>query len=470
MRRITPLLNFMSRLAARLLRVRNTDPEVVRRGQMLIFLSTALILIALLYLLYFSIHNLQTPGPVPFSDWLSIGLASSHLFTSALIIKLAKEGKTKAGSALWLGWYALTITGVALPRMEVSFHEMTARLLTPIVAAGPLLGAWWSIITAVVVSIFETGIAFVMVPALEPDPLMGAYMRNLLISSTMWLFSSLLERGLSESEALRREADNLRDMALEVTKLNFNLLKNICQQVETPTSLIVGYANLLIRHERTLSREGRRVVEMIRHNSYRLSTAIRETIGLSQLQSFIGGHPAVEFSPSALLADVAAELTPLIRRQGLNLEQVLDPRLPDRCTGYPIPLRYALTRTFQSVISGTQAGGRVTLQARPDGNNRWRISISSTSRGFTQEMLDLFSSTPSQDDTPPLVSGDRHMLGLLLAKELILSIGGSLFVESSPAGGTIITIDLPLETEHPQEELHSLDKPTRDTGAETLRL
>jgi hypothetical protein len=143
------------------------------RGQMLIFLSTALILIALLYLLYFSIHNLQTPGPVPFSDWLSIGLASSHLFTSALIIKLAKEGKTKAGSALWLGWYALTITGVALPRMEVSFHEMTARLLTPIVAAGPLLGAWWSIITAVVVSIFETGIAFVMVPALEPDSLMG---------------------------------------------------------------------------------------------------------------------------------------------------------------------------------------------------------------------------------------------------------------------------------------------------------
>jgi signal transduction histidine kinase len=429
---------------------------------MLIFLSTALIFIALLYLLYFLLHNLHIPGPVPPSDWLPIGLASSHLVTFLLIIKLAKEGKTRVGSALWLGWYGLTITAVSLPNIETSFQDMAARLMILSAAAGPLLGAWWSVIVAGLASLFETGIVLVMAPSLDPDSLVGVYMRNLLVGSTMWLFTALLEQGLAESEALRREADNLRDMALEISRLNFNLLENTCQQVEIPLSLIVGYASLLMRTERSLSREGRRVVEMIRHNSYQLNTIIRDTLSLSQLQSLLGGSLPVEFSPSSLLTEVTAELASLVRRQRLQLEWMIDPHLPDRCIGHPVPLKHALMRAVKGV-AGEIRFGRVTLEARLSRSDRWHITISSTSGGLTQEKLDLLSHSLSQDDTALSDSLDRNALGLLLARELILSTGGNLFVESSSAGGTIMTIDLPLVTEHPQAESHPPAQDHRDT-------
>jgi signal transduction histidine kinase len=146
---------------------------------------------------------------------------------------------------------------------------------------------------------------------------------------------------------------------------------------------------------------------------------------------------------SEVVTSTVASLQPLASEHGLELTDAVPQTL--MVSGDRDQLRQVIVILVDNAVRYTQAGGRIHVQARPDGSSAL-LTVHDTGIGIPASALErVFERFYRGDDARNRQSGGVG-LGLAIARELVTRHGGKISVTSTEGAGSTFTIRLPRST------------------------
>ncbi|HZQ19413.1 MAG TPA: HAMP domain-containing sensor histidine kinase [Terriglobales bacterium] len=256
------------------------------------------------------------------------------------------------------------------------------------------------------------------------------------------------------------EYSQLQERYLRTT----NALASAAHDLKTPLAILNGYVELLQSEKLgDLNERQREVLRDMQANGQRLLRYVQEFLTFSALET---GELKMKFEAgniSASLSEVCRLWSPRFQEKGLALYFLANEKLLEFPFDGP-KIERVVSNLLENASKFTPAGGTVWLHAesymwerrtvakpavtqerrrRPlTQPNSIKISVSDTGPGIPPEYhLEIF------DDffrLPVTEQVEGMGLGLSIARRLVLSMGGKIWVESEPGAGCKFCFILPL--------------------------
>ena len=238
------------------------------------------------------------------------------------------------------------------------------------------------------------------------------------------------------------ELERLKDEALEGNRAKSDFLAAMSHELRTPLNAIGGYAQLIELGLRgPVTPEQVEDLHKIQRSKDHLNTLVGGVLAFAK-----GGAGRIEIAARVIGVD------PL-------LDSVLDmihPQLLDRSlTLHRLPVedglavRADLDKTRQIVLNVlanalkfTPPGGTITVSARRD-DALVLIEVRDTGIGVPDDRRESIFE-PFVQARPAVQSRDGGVgLGLAISRQLARAMGGNLFVDAAPGGGSVFTLAIP---------------------------
>lgn len=227
-----------------------------------------------------------------------------------------------------------------------------------------------------------------------------------------------------------------------VNRMRRDFVANVSHELRTPLAAIQGYAETLLDGAIADERHNERFLRIIQQNSIRLTQITSDLMDLSQIESNANQLIYAPHSIRDLLRRAADAVRPAMVRQ--NHELVLEPILDS----YEIEtdsrsIQQILINLLDNAAKYTPDGGVVTLGAKLDGNSA-EFSVTDTGIGIASDDLPrLFERFYRVDKARSRAAGGTG-LGLAIVKHLVLSLRGSVDIESEPGAGSTFRVRVPI--------------------------
>lgn len=246
-----------------------------------------------------------------------------------------------------------------------------------------------------------------------------------------------------EAERLRLE----RDRAEATARAKTDFLARMSHELRTPLNAVLGFAQLLSQRIGSPDLdEQRQYVGHIEQAGWHLLKLINDVLDLSRIES---GETVLQHLPLALEPLLKTELSAiadLARTHGVQLLPVSV--LPEaRVQGDAGRLQQVLHHLLTNAVVHNRAGGSVGVSVRSTHlgtRAAWAVAISDTGTGIAAARLPhLFEPFNRLGRQPGGTSGIG--IGLVLARSLVLAMGGQLDVASVEGQGSTFTVMLPAD-------------------------
>ena len=240
---------------------------------------------------------------------------------------------------------------------------------------------------------------------------------------------------IDRQKAIELALIEARNKAEESNRLKSAFLANISHEIRTPLNAIVGFSDVLpMTHSKE---EHEQLVGLIKQNTSHLLRLFEDLVNMSKLES--GGESAKKerFDLQALLTEVSD------RYRSESVKKNLELRVEEPATEiYPFSdcdrIREILNHYVDNALKFTKKGS-VTLGFDLCDNNRIRIWVRDTGVGISAEFCNdhLFERFFKVDDFIPGTG-----LGLSICRNLALSLGGTVGVESKEGEGSVFWVEI----------------------------
>jgi signal transduction histidine kinase len=329
----------------------------------------------------------------------------------------------------WVGFALANLAAMALaPRWDtVPFHFIWVsltllygyRVWEPRVTAG--------LLTAVVLSTGTLLVHDVVQHAQPADELTEVPLMGAMFLAMAWH----AQRRRSAMEDLRRVSDaNLRLLRRER-----QFIQDASHELRTPITVALGHAELVERASREPERaEDARIVVDELQRLRRLADRLL-LLAASEDPDFLSRSPV---DVGCLLADALQRWAPTGRRWRL------DPSEPATVAGDADRLGLALDALVENAVKHTGSGDEIRLGARRQGDVV-AIVVADSGTGMPADRLEgIFERFARLDEGRSRDLGGVG-LGLAIVKAIAHAHGGTATARSTPGGGSVFQLLLPLE-------------------------
>lgn len=245
---------------------------------------------------------------------------------------------------------------------------------------------------------------------------------------------SFLEASLERLRALEEQNQQL----VELNKTRTELINNVSHELRTPLVSIMGFSNILQRHEikPELIREAS---EQIQSAGGRLSRMIDDLLQLNRA-STKGWVVNVERLDLGEIAKYVVEsLSPLHKNHSFTFNY------PDK--GYPLIdgdrklIRQVIENLFINAIKYSPKGGEINSTLKNDTeNHKLSLSISDTGIGMTKEENERVFERFYRAKNPKTENISGLGLGLTICKDVVEALRGEISSSSDFGKGSCFTI------------------------------
>ncbi len=244
-------------------------------------------------------------------------------------------------------------------------------------------------------------------------------------------------------EERTRELARANAELAEATAAKSAFLASMSHELRTPLNSIIGFSGLLGQGlAGPLTEEQETQIGMISRSGRHLLSLIDDVLDLSKVEA--GGVEVITepFDAREVLAEVTAQLAPLMAEKGLALESVL-PATPAEVTTDKGKVRQILLNLLGNAIKFTDAGGIEARLERKDGG-ALAFSIADTGPGIPAESLErIFEPFAQVDQHGSEAKPPGTGLGLSISREYARMLGGDVSVRSEWGGGATFTLTVP---------------------------
>ncbi|HKX41185.1 MAG TPA: ATP-binding protein, partial [Burkholderiaceae bacterium] len=241
------------------------------------------------------------------------------------------------------------------------------------------------------------------------------------------------------------EAEQVREAlarAESASRAKTEFLSRMSHELRTPLNAVLGFAELL-RHEaqERLTPQELAQLELLQQAGWHLLTLINDVLDVSRIET---GQLAVQTGPLALppLLDEAMQMTRSAADQrAVSLVPGYDARAPIAVRADPTRLRQVVLNLLSNAVKYNRPGGTVTVALRIEAE-RVHLLIEDTGLGMTREQLaHLFEPFNRLGRERGAIEGTG--IGLVLTRQLVRLMQGSLEVDSKVGIGTRMSVSLP---------------------------
>ena len=264
---------------------------------------------------------------------------------------------------------------------------------------------------------------------------------------------------IAQQHAQLRQANRALDLKLgELSEANVALfqanqvktefLANISHELKTPLNSVIGFADLLADWpDEKVQRYG----QNISLSAKRLMALINDLLDLAKIEAGKVDVRPVQVSVIDTCNTLLALMEPVALKRQVEMHADLTDGIPIVRTD-PGKLQQILYNLLSNAVKFTPAGGKVTLSARAEPQDRpaqevrqVALTVSDTGPGISEaDQARIFEKFYQADRTLTREAGGSG-LGLAIAKDLAQLLGGQLTFKSSPGHGAAFTLTLPVD-------------------------
>lgn len=225
---------------------------------------------------------------------------------------------------------------------------------------------------------------------------------------------------------------------LEATEqLRRELLATISHELRTPLTNIQGYMEGLIDGVMPDEPE---TFQLVRKEAQRLGRLVSDIERVSRLEA---GAERIEprLVQAATMVDHAvAGMRPQFEEKGLEFE--VESVASEEVWADPDKGVQVLINLLQNSLNYTPVPGKVSLETRPDGESV-RFTVRDSGIGIAAVDLPHIFERFYRADKSRSAAGGGAGIGLAVVKSLVEQMGGRVWAESEPGGGTRVSFTLP---------------------------
>lgn len=276
-------------------------------------------------------------------------------------------------------------------------------------------------------------------------------------SLAIWVFLRNIKAANRQLALALSAMESARDTAEQASHAKSEFVSRMSHELRTPLNAILGFAELLEAEQLSASQQN--YVGLINSSGKHLMDLINAVLDHAKIESgsLTLEHIAYDFADT--IEYVNTIVAPRASDKGLSYVTSVSPALPRRVMGDPTRLRQILINLLINAIKFTEQGSVEMRVAAEDG--KLHFSVRDSGIGMdTDAVQRLFKPFSQADDSVTRKFGGTG-LGLVISRELIEAMGGTIQVESAPGAGTCFWFWLPFKEapELPAAAAAPLDAP-----------
>jgi PAS domain S-box-containing protein len=247
---------------------------------------------------------------------------------------------------------------------------------------------------------------------------------------------------ITEVKRAEEKVIQAKEVAERANKAKSQFLSSMSHELRTPLNAILGYTQLF-SYDGNLNEEQLGSLREIRKAGEHLLQLINDVLDLAKIES---GNMMVSLEP-VLLSRIIPECLTLMQPQADARAIKLHTHLQDLDQNYVmadhIRIKQALLNLMSNAVKYNHVGGEVELSLHQSQLNRIRIQVKDTGQGIPlarqSEVFQPFNRLSAENST---IEGSG--VGLVITKQLVEMMEGTISFVSGENAGSTFWIDLPL--------------------------
>jgi signal transduction histidine kinase len=247
----------------------------------------------------------------------------------------------------------------------------------------------------------------------------------------------------AELEEKNQELERLVEELRAADRLKSEFLANTSHELRTPLNSIIGFLNLVLDGTCDTDEERQEILGHALKSATHLLGLINDVLDLARIEAGRLQIDCRELDLSPILAEVKATMEVQARQKYLDFEM---PTVPPglRVLGDDARLRQVLVNVIGNAIKFTPQGQVKVEVNAPPGSPFVEIDVRDTGIGVAAERRDRLFKKFSQADASTTRKFGGTGLGLVIVKQLVEAMGGSVRLQSEGEGkGTIVSMSIP---------------------------
>ena len=262
-----------------------------------------------------------------------------------------------------------------------------------------------------------------------------------------------VDREIRDEIARRSTLNAALVEAEKASKTDLSFLSRMSHEIRTPMNAIIGLDTLALNDD-TLSEKSRDYLVKIGESAQHLLALINGILDMSRIESGQMTLRREEFHFKAMLEQINTAIVSQCRDKGLSYECHFLSPVDDYYSGDETKLKEVLSQILGNAVKFTEAPGSVIMSVSRttvfNDQTTLLFRIKDTGVGIDKDQLETIFDAFSQGNSHNNKAGGPG-LGLVITKNLIEMMDGSISVESEKGVGTEVTVTVTLKNCAPRE-------------------